>query len=678
MFVKLWADKRLRADDSAARELERVGRVALPKDSVTFSEHWIEKNSAAANPVNDVLFKQLLNQLEREIVARRKKRIFGRDESIRLRPSTILRVVEKLQHYDMFGIDEDLNGRLFETFLSATMRGRELGQFFTPRSIVKLMVRLAELKASREHIDKVVDACCGTGGFLIEALSDMRNKVRGNRSLSSAEKDRLLTRVANESIYGIDFGKNPPLARIARMNMYLHGDGGSRIYFADALDKQALPTEGEDPETLQEQEELRAALNDDLQFDVALTNPPFSMTRSASKKDDERVLKQYKLAKVSDSSTQIRASLRSSLMFVERYHDMLRPGGLLISVLDDTILASGKFAFFREVVRRFFIVRSIISLPGDAFRRQGSRVKCSVLVLQKKSSPDEEQPEAFGAFSLELGVDDLTPRASDADIQDARAKAEAEIQRIVNEYEAFMAGRPSGIMIPAERLTDRLDLKHCIGDRGRLVPQWRRQGIEVKTLLQLVTEGVFNVVEETIDPQGFQNDTFKLLGVTYEGECRVDNIRQGHNIKAEAMFQVQTNDLVISKIRVTDGATGIVTDEFNQGLVSSTSYIVLRGRSLVDTIYLRSVLRSHEIRADLAAVSTGTNRYVTSWEEAQKVELPWLNEEGRQKVADVLIQKWRLDSELKRQEDALHKQVAALGLESEESVARFRASKAPQ
>src|SRR5207247_2268607 len=118
-----------------------------------------------------------------------------------------------------------------------TMRGRELGQFFTPRSVVKLMVRMAVLNATKGKMDKVIDACCGSGGFLIEVLTEMRNRIRANKTLSITEKDDLIETLANECLYGLDFGKNPPIARIARINMYLHGDGGSRIYYADALDK---------------------------------------------------------------------------------------------------------------------------------------------------------------------------------------------------------------------------------------------------------------------------------------------------------------------------------------------------------------------------------------------------------------------------------------------------------
>lgn len=85
-------------------------------------------------------------------------------------------MVAKLEHLDMFGIEEELNGRLFEAFLGPTMRGEDLGQYFTPRSIVKLMTRLANVKATRSHVDNVLDACCGTGGFVIEVLTEMRNQ----------------------------------------------------------------------------------------------------------------------------------------------------------------------------------------------------------------------------------------------------------------------------------------------------------------------------------------------------------------------------------------------------------------------------------------------------------------------------------------------------------------------
>jgi type I restriction enzyme M protein len=210
MFVKLWCDRQLREDPATKAILETSLKVKLPKSSMTFSLHWIDSEKHSPSPINDILFKRLRDDIEKDIADRKKKRIFGRDENIDLRPDTIRTVVTKLQHYDMFGIDEDLNGRLFEAFLNATMRGKELGQYFTPRSIVKLMTRLAAPKVSRERVENVLDLCCGTGGFLIEVLTEMRNSVRNNASLSRKEKEDFIDHICNDSIYGVDFGKSPP------------------------------------------------------------------------------------------------------------------------------------------------------------------------------------------------------------------------------------------------------------------------------------------------------------------------------------------------------------------------------------------------------------------------------------------------------------------------------------
>ena len=66
--------------------------------------------------------------MERDIARGTRKWIFDAGSQINLKPETIQRVVKKLEKLFLFGID--LNGRLFETFLNATMRGKDLGQFF--------------------------------------------------------------------------------------------------------------------------------------------------------------------------------------------------------------------------------------------------------------------------------------------------------------------------------------------------------------------------------------------------------------------------------------------------------------------------------------------------------------------------------------------------------------------
>ena len=335
-----------------------------------------------------------------------------------------------------------------------------------------MMTEFANLQISRQHQDKVIDACCGSGGFLIEALTVMRNKVRTNPSLTSEEKNELIEAIANNCIFGIDYGQDPPLARIARINMYLHGDGGSRIYYADALDKEMDGTTQTDPEVVQNLAELHEALDND-QFDVVLTNPPFSMTKEAKNPSELRILEQYELARQSKRSGALRASLRSSIMFLERYFDILKPGGKLITVIDDTLLSSGRFAYVRDFIRSHFVIRAIISLPGDTFKRSGSRVKTSVLVLEKKRSKSEVQASLFYYFAEYLGVDDLTPKASEHDVKRARQSADEETAEIMAEYTKYLNGEAITNILDKSHIEDRLDLRNCVPLFGRMVPKWR-------------------------------------------------------------------------------------------------------------------------------------------------------------------------------------------------------------
>ena len=679
LFVKLWLDDKLRTDP-LTRDLFTDGneRVALPRDSVIFSVHWIEsrEREGIANPVDSVLFNRLRDEIEQQITLQRKKRIFESGERIRLNPDTIKEIVRRLEHYDLFGVDEDLNGRLFETYLSATMRGRELGQYFTPRSIVEVMTWLADLQVTRIQQDRVLDACCGSGGFLIEALTIMRNVVRANSSLSDSEKEHLIEVISNERLYGMDFAKDPPLARVARINMYLHGDGGSRIYEGDALDKTLEAPKDSAPEMVANLNEARGHLTS--QFDVVLTNPPFSMTKETKKASDRRVLAQYRIARYNPITSALRPSLRSNIMFIERYAELVRPGGKFITVIDDTLLASDVeiFRSTRALIREQFLVRAIISLPGDAFRRQGSRVKTSILVLEKKHDTGEGQPACYGFFAENLGVDDLAPRAALADIEDARAASNEEMGVILREYRQFLAGESveRGLVLPSDRLHDRLDLKSCAPELGRMADDWQALGAELKLLRECVAP-----VVEYVTPAAYPQETFKLLKVSYEGRCLLERVREGSRIKAKNMYRVRVGQIVFSVIRATDGAIGIVPPELDGALVSSDSYVVFTCDTPQDANYLWAILRSHELRADMQAKSTGSGRYVTEWPDVGDwLQVPWLPTTERQQIGDELIEAFQLERAANtKQRDALVK-VHALGIESKASVARWQRSKAPK
>jgi len=438
-FIKLYYDRKI-------HELIKKGQKPKKPDFI-FSTHWIERESLVEkNPVNTILFKQIKEQLEKEIEEKNKKRIFDKDEKINLKTSTIKEVFELLQNYDLFGIDEDLNGRMFETFLSATIRGKELGQFFTPRTVVKFMTLLAGLKVKKDQIDFVLDGCCGSGGFLIESMAQMFSKVRNNKSLSDKEKENKMNQIVRENLWGADADKSKhiKISRIARMNMYLHGDGSNRIYWLpDTLDKTLQIDEETDDELKKEAKEFKKQIENGIRFDVILTNPPFSMKYERKKPDEKRILDQYEISRFGGKQ---RSALNSNVLFLERYRDLLKPHGKLITIIDESVLNTAKAKLFRDFIRKYFIIKAVISLPRNAFVNADTTVKTSVLYLIKKAGEAEQQPSVFMAISDNVGHNDAGKKQLEKlDLYHEKREDEKIINKskgtILDEFKKFEEGK---------------------------------------------------------------------------------------------------------------------------------------------------------------------------------------------------------------------------------------------
>jgi type I restriction enzyme M protein len=390
-------------------------------DDFKFSVRWIEKQKGEGieNPINTVLFFGVRDELEKKVRRKEKKRVFDSDETINLKISTITEVVKILEHLNLYGVGEDLNGRMFETFLNATIRGKELGQFFTPRSVVEFMVQLADLKCNRQHLDTVLDACCGSGGFLIDSMADMWKKVNNSPSLTDKEKEEMRNEVVTKNLYGMDADKDKrlPISRIARMNMVLHGDGSNKIYWIpDSLDKQINIEKGIEEELREEAEEIKKILLiDKKQFDVVLTNPPFSMKYESKKADEKAILEEYEVAHKKESG-ELRPSVKSNILFLERYRDLLKFHGKLITIIDESVLNTASESEFRDFIRNNFIIKAIVSLPRNTFVNADTGVKTSVMYLVKKEIPTESQPQVFMAISENVGHSDSgkpTPNSND-------------------------------------------------------------------------------------------------------------------------------------------------------------------------------------------------------------------------------------------------------------------------
>ncbi len=669
IFLKLYNDRKLH--DQFQPDIK--GNLTIPVNSNVFSVKWIEsREKDMINPMNDIQFKDLLTLIQDDVDKNHKKQIFDINERIEAKPATIKGVVKKLEKVDLFGIDEDLNGRLFETFLNATMRGASLGQFFTPRSIVLLGTLLADLQVSEKHIDKVLDGSCGTGGFLIEALTIMRNIVRDNNSYSRDTKIDLIKNICNNCIFGIDAASDPNLARIARINMYLHGDGGSHIYFGDGLDKN-IKIDKSDNRILQlETEDMKKNIKFN-SFDVVLTNPPFSMWYDVANESQAKILDDYELISIHGTEKK-RNRLRGSAMFIERYHDLLKPGGKLISIIDETVLSSNDYSYVREFIRKKFIIKAIISLHGDAFQMASARVKTAMIYLEKKKNVSDEQTAIFMYSSIYLGVDDMPITTNPTKVINARKLANEEILNIINEYNKFKKGEKDYWYVSSDRLNDRLDVKFCVPLQGRYISKWENKGFNVFPLHKIC-----DIREEIIQPKNdYPENEFRILTITYSGRCKTDEIRKGADINYKKMKIVRTGDIVFSEYNTFHGAIGYITEEFD-GALASGSYTVVKCFNDFDSLYLWSILRTTEIRADFLTSAIGMGRQTIDWDDIKNVKIPFLPVSKRNDISNQILSAWEYEKKaattFEKINSILHNNFE---VESEEAKIRFESTKPPR
>ena len=336
-------------------------------------------------------FEDFRNELEAKIKKDNQKRLFDKAEELNLSLETVKFAVEKLQNYNLSDVDEDLNGRMFEVFLRASVRGKELGQYFTPRDVTKFMVKVAK----PNEYTKVLDGCCGSGGFLIEALAYMLNNIPAN--ISDEKREEISKNIKQNLIIGVD--KEEKVARLARINMYVHKDGSSSIFrVRDALDKKLRTDDTLISEEISQYTEAKKILQDN-SFQIVLTNPPFASSYKAKDKEDMQILKDYTVV-------QGKGSVNSNILFIERYYDLLEVGGKLLTVIDDSLLNADSQNVFRDWIMKRFHIKMVVSLPFNTFKNASTTIKTSILYLEKKKVDEISDGKIFMAICNNIGHDD--------------------------------------------------------------------------------------------------------------------------------------------------------------------------------------------------------------------------------------------------------------------------------
>ena len=347
--------------------------------------------------------------------------LFESTEIIRIRENSFEAIVKELEIYNLSTTSDDVKGIAFEEFLGKTFRG-ELGQFFTPRTIVNFMVEVLD----PQEMETICDPCCGSGGFLIKAFEYVRAKIEAKvqqekelikqeyytetyEKLSDAEKEKIDDKVnkffsqLNEELninndksrirtlsYDCIFGTdaNPRMSRTAKMNMIMHGDGHGGVHHNDGL--------------------LNVNGIFENRFDVILTNPPFGarvekslkITEADKYTDEERIKKYQKrygdeynkaLKQVNNNIGKPLVSLYkmgamstlTEVLFIERCLNLLKPGGRMGIVLPEGVLNNSNLQKVRDYVESKAKILLIVSIPQDVFIASGATVKPSLLFFKK-------------------------------------------------------------------------------------------------------------------------------------------------------------------------------------------------------------------------------------------------------------------------------------------------------
>lgn len=348
--------------------------------------------------------------------------IFDDNEKIKIRETSFEAIVKELQIYNLTSTSSDVKGIAFERFLGRTFRG-ELGQFFTPRTIVDFIVDLLDPKEN----ELICDPCAGSGGFLIKVFETVKEqidneyiklKIKKQKEIFGEElqniddkelkqkyenfltetnrkQDHRINKLSHKSIFGTD--ANPRMARVSKMNMIMHGDGHNGIHHHDGL----LNVNG-------------IFRN---RFDLIVTNPPFgttlAKTRPTIELDDkytnEKIIKQHQkeygkdfynqeMKQVTDNiGRPIRTlfevgntSGATEVLFVERCLDLLKPSGRLGIVLPEGVLNSSNLQKARDLFESKAKIILIVSLPQDVFISSGATVKTSLVFFRKFTQEEEK------------------------------------------------------------------------------------------------------------------------------------------------------------------------------------------------------------------------------------------------------------------------------------------------
>jgi type I restriction enzyme M protein len=314
--------------------------------------------------------------------------VFEPTDKIELIDEHLKICVSFLEKIKLFNSNLQIIDEAFEYLIPEVSKKKE-GQFFTPRPVIDMVVKMLNPKAN----EFVIDPACGSAGFLLHSVMWVAGGAITGKELPTPAKN-----FAQNDIYGIDFAKEA--VKIAKAINLIVGDGKAHIYGGSAHGNSLNPLIWDEDikaglkprllrfpnDTVKDRENQNKFLYFD--FDILMTNPPFAGTIK-----ERDILRLYNLTEKNGTLVE---KIGRHILFLERSLQFIRPGGRMAIILPQGLLNNAN----TEYIRRFIIdearILAVVGLHGNTFKPH-TGTKTSVLFLRKYTDEEKEKIQQIRA-----------------------------------------------------------------------------------------------------------------------------------------------------------------------------------------------------------------------------------------------------------------------------------------
>lgn len=334
--------------------------------------------------------------------------VFSDDAKILLTPSHLSVCVASLQDVKLFNSNLEVVDEAFEYLINKSSKG-EKGQYFTPRYVIDMCVRMLNPKVNETMIDTAAGSC----GFPVHTIFYVWEQILKSKGLNKSHLFTLEAKPSecndyvNENVFAIDFDEKA--VRVARTLNLIAGDGQTNVMHLNTLDYERWDEVQKDEKWndtynngWKKLRKLRNSKdsNREFNFDILMANPPF-----AGDIKESRILAKYDLGKKGNGKYQ--NAVGRDILFIERNLDFLKPGGRMAVVLPQGRFNNSSDKIIREYIAERCRILAVVGLHGNVFKPH-TGTKTSVLFVQKwdeKLCPKKEDYPIFFATMQEPSKD---------------------------------------------------------------------------------------------------------------------------------------------------------------------------------------------------------------------------------------------------------------------------------